>query len=522
MTGQFDEFSEFSYKCHNDFIFFCENVLELKMSEFHKELGRIPTNKANRYVLIVIPVGHLKTTIFTKAYSMWRLLRESRIEIAITSSSERQSMKMLGEIQDELERNPFLKFLIPSDRNSTWNKSELKTSNGNRLYIVPFNSSARGIQPHYLIYDDLLRETDMSMDKIKDSFWGIFFPRGQTNYCQHLMVGTPQSGDDLYAEIEEKEKKGEGWTTIRKPAIYTDANGKWEKPLWPERFSLEELQEIKTNMGEYRFKREYMCDPLSSGSSLFPSELLRWCEDPDLTMNYNTKGTVYMGCDFAISTASTGDYNVYTIVDVISGDYKRKIDIGGVEHEITVKDPIVVKFIDRYRGATWHAQRIKQLWDQYHPIKLICDASSFGSKIIEEIKQYGIAVESQDFSRGPRGDLLIGLRRLIETDDPLTCPPRLVIPTSQKDATYSLTNRLIMELRAMEQSKTKTNIQTFSSSLSHDDMVMSLAMAVKDSFHRRGMLSKMIYTLDDFNLKSETKPIEMAKPVENGIIHIEL
>ena len=496
-----NEVGLFSYSIRQDFLSFCENVLGLELSEFHKEIVKLPINIGNRYILIVLPVGHLKTTLFSKAYAIWRLFREEDFEVALVSSSERQSMKILGEVQNELEINPFLKHLVPDNRNTAWNKSTLTTSNGNKYYIVPFNSSARGIHPNVIIYDDLLRETDVSMDKIKDIFWGVFFPRGQTKYCQHIVIGTPQSGDDLYAEIEEKEKKGEGWITVRKPAIITNENGRWIEPLWKERFTLDELKNIKTNMGEYRFKREYMCNPLSSGASLYPDNLLSACCDPNLSFSYNTKGTVYIGCDFAMSTAASGDYNVYTVVDVINGEYKRKIDLHGVTHEVTVKDPVIIRHIERYRGASGHAERVKQLWDTFHPVKVIADVSNFGGKIIPEIRQYGIAVEGQDFQRGPRNNLLIGLRRLIESDDPILKPPRLVIPTSQKDQTFSITTRLLKELRAMEQTKTRSRVSTFASSLDHDDMVMSLAMAVKDAFQRRALLSKMIFTSDDFEPK---------------------
>ncbi len=487
-----NELGLFSFKIREDFGAFCEHVLGLQLSDFHKELIKLPVNINNRYICIVLPVGHLKTTLFSKAYAMWRLLRESDVKIVLVSSSERQSMKILNEVQTEIETNPFLKHLVPSDRSVAWNKSTITTTNHNKYFIVPFNSSARGIQPHFIIYDDLLRETDISMDKIKDIFWGIFFPRGQTNYCQHIVIGTPQSGDDLYAEIEEKEKKGEGWITVRKPAVEISPEGKWIKPLWKERFTLEELKNIKNNMGEYRFKREYLCNPLSSGSSLYPNNLLASCCDSNLSFTYQTKGTVYIGCDFAISTSSTGDYNVYTVVDVIKGEYKRKIDIKGVEHTVTVKDPVIIRHIERYRGASGHAERIKQLWETYKPVKVICDVSTFGTKIVEDIKQYGIAVESQDFSRASRNDLLIGLRRLIETEDPLLSPPRLVIPTSQKDNTFEVTSRLIKELRSIEQTKTRSGIATFSSNLDHDDMVMSLAMAVKNAFRQRSFLSNFM------------------------------
>lgn len=495
------KFTAFTKKAYDDFVFFCENILDLELSDFHKEIAKLPMKY--RYLCIILPVGHLKTTIFSKAYAMWRLFREQQKEIVLVSSSTQQSMKIFGEVQHEIETNPLLHHLVPEDRSVAWNKSTIVTTNGNKYYIVPFNSSARGIQPHYIIYDDLLRETDISMDKIKDIFWGVFFPRGQTNFCRHIVVGTPQSADDLYAEIEERARKTGEWYVVRKPAVKTDATGRWIEPLWKERFTLEELQQIRENMGDYRFKREYMCDPLASGSSLYPPELLSFCCDDSLAFSYETKGEVYIGCDFAVSTAATGDYNVYTVVDLVKGKYKRTVEIGGVEHEITVEDPVFIRFIDRYRASSGHATRVYQLWERFKPVKVICDISSFGLKIAEEIREKGIAIEAQDFSRGPRNQLLINLRRLIETDDPLRKPPRLVIPTSQKDNTYQVTGRLLKELQSIEEVRTKAGISTFKSSLDHDDMVMSLAMAVKNTFVSRSMLPKVMYTVDELLAKKD-------------------
>lgn len=63
-------------RASNDFIYFCENVVpELfnnqPMSKFHKEIAMLPLK--NKWLCIIVPVGHLKTTIFSKAYCLWRL-----------------------------------------------------------------------------------------------------------------------------------------------------------------------------------------------------------------------------------------------------------------------------------------------------------------------------------------------------------------------------------------------------------------------------------------------------------------
>ena len=418
-------------------------------------------------------------------------------------------MKILSEIQDILELNPYLKRLVPTNREQAWNRTMLTTTNKNKFYVKPFNSSVRGIQPDYLIFDDLLRETDISMEKIKDIFWGPFFTRGITDHARIIVVGTPQTGDDLYAELEERQAQGKGWYVIRRPAVIVNENGSWLKPLWEERFNLEELRLIKDNMGDYRFKREYLCNPLASGSSLFPSELIANCCDNDFTFSYKTQGIVYIGCDFAMSTAATGDYNVFTVVDCIEGKVKRNITIGGVKHEVMVTNPVIIKNITRFRGASGQAPRINQLFMDYRPLRVVCDVSTFGAKIVQEVKEYGIPTEAQDFQRGPRNELLVNLRRLIETEDPINNPPRLIIPTSQVDQTFNLTREMIIELQGIEEAKSDAGILTFKSALAHDDTVMSLAMAVKNIGSRKSMLSNFIFTSDDVSgrrSEEESKP----------------
>lgn len=505
LTSNQQMLTDLQVRATGDFIFFCENIVpELfknqPLSKFHRELALLPLT--HRWLGIIIPVGHLKTTIFSKAYALWRLSRESGIEVCLVSSSIQQSMKILKEIQELFETNEFLKRYVPTDRDVSWNRTNLATTNHNKLYVKPFNSSVRGIHPDYLIFDDLLRETEMSMDKVKDIFWGPFFTRGMTDKARIIVVGTPQTADDLYAELEERMQQKKGWHVVRLPAVITNAQGTWLEPLWRERYSLEELRNIMDNMGEYRFKREYLCNPLASGASLYPAELVANCCDSKFLFSYQTGGTSYIGCDFAMSIASTGDYNVFTVVDCVEGLLKRKITVGGVEHDVVVKNPIIVKNITRYRGASGHAERVKMLYDAYHPAKVICDISTFGAKIVQEIREFGIPTEAQDFQRTSRNELLVNLRRLMETDDPINNPPRLLIPTSQSDQTFNLTRDLILELQGFEQAKSDAGITTFKTSLSHDDTVMSLAMAVKNAGSRRGMMMDFIKTSDDLQPRS--------------------
>lgn len=466
---------EFIGRCRSDFLFFCENVLNLELSSFHREIAALPFT--HRYLCIVLPTGHSKTTLYSIAYPIWRLFREKNFEMCLTSSSVEQSMKILNKVQETLEAEPFFSSILPNNRFDTWNKSILSTSNGNKYYIKPFNSTARGIHPNLIVYDDLLREMDTPMEVIKETFWGIYYPRGQIHNCQHIVVGTPQSVDDLYSDFEKKTE----WTVMRKAAVVENAKGEWVKPLWAERFPLSALRKIREDMGDYRFEREFMCRPKSTGDTLYPMEMLLNCLDEGLEYSYALEGITTIGADFAMSTAASGDFNVFTVVDSLSGkSYTKHTDKG----DITIENPVMIRRIIRFRGNTGHIDNLKSLHNYFPNSRIIADSSGVGAKFVQELRENSISVDAQDFRPENRNMLLMNLRRLIEQN-------RLVIPN--KGELVPLSDRLLKELSSFHSVKTQSGRETWVGSVDHDDMVMSLALAVKDIGSPRKTMQNLFF-----------------------------
>jgi len=456
--------AKFLLDCRNDFSYFCKHVLDYEITNYHRELMALPMQ--HRYLCVVIPTGHSKTWTFSIAYPLWRLFREQSIEICLVSSSLDQSMKIFSQAQYVLETNPFFQTLLPKNRHISWTKSFIKTTNNNQYYIKPFNSTARGIHPHYIIMDDLLREGDMPMDQVKETFWTIFFPRGQIHNCQLIVVGTPQSIEDLYADIERRGK--DNWKVVRKSAIIEDETGKPISVLWKERFSLEKLEGIREQMGDPKFQREYMCKPVSEGELLIPKEMILNAMDYNLEFSEEIIGTVVLGCDFAMSTAKSGDYNAFLVIDDASGTtYTKHTDKGDVE----IKDPVFIRNMIRYRGGIGQTQRIKDLYQRYKALQVVVDNSGVGAKFVQELRDEFLNVDAQDFQPAKRNMLLMNMRRVFEQN-------RLIIPGGE--ASSPMTDILIRELGGFRLNRTKAGHESWKSDLSHDDSVFGLAMAVKN------------------------------------------
>ena len=309
--NKFNIISAITARSNIDFKIICEHVLGNKdLAPFHMEPVKYIYD--SKFILIIWPRGHLKTTIWDEDYLVWRMWKERNIELATVSSALEQSQKTIENIQRLIEDNEFLKDLIPKDKSETWNKSQINTSNGNRLYQKPYNSTSRGMHVDYLVLDDILREEKLSQEQIKEYFWSIFYPTVQTRRGKIIMIGTPMTTKDLFADLS----KMPDVKTIKKACVEVDDKGAWKEPIWPQNFSLEQLNSIKANQGTLVFEREYMCNPLGGGSNIFKNINIgkhKEINKPIPTEEY------YMGVDVAMASGTTRDFTVFSLLG-LDGD----------------------------------------------------------------------------------------------------------------------------------------------------------------------------------------------------------
>jgi hypothetical protein len=225
-----------------------------------------------------------------------------------------------------------------------------------------------------------------------------------------------------------------------------------------------------------------MCRPRSTGDVLFPQEMLLNAIDYDLDFSYEVKGKSYIGADFAMSTKASGDYNVFFVIDDAMGTtHIKKTDKG----EITILNPVFLRWGIRYRGNVGQSEKIERLYENFKATKVIGDNSGAGAKFIKELKEKYLSVDAQDFQPAKRNLLLMSLRTLFEKN-------RIVIPGGS-ESTY-LTDILLRELSGFRSVKNpRTGHESWSSNLSHDDTVMALALAVKSVSNPQKVMDDLIF-----------------------------
>lgn len=304
-----DDKTLFTVRCLSDFKFFVERVIGDEFPNFVNACISALANPKTRELALVWPRGHSKTTTISINFALWYLFKENGFKIAITSSSMTQSQRILEEIQLKISNNAFLRTLEPGNKETTWNKTEMITTNGNYVFAKPFNDTARGEHVDLLICDDILRAEGITQGQIKDYFWGVFYPYTQTRKGRTIVVGTPFTTDDLFVEL-----KAKNWFVLKYQAVIMDDAGNWIGTLWPTRFTIEDLRKTMEMMGGLIFAREYLCNPLAGGSKIFPAELIkRQIKSFELNAPLDNE-SYYLGMDIALSAEKSADFTVFTII----------------------------------------------------------------------------------------------------------------------------------------------------------------------------------------------------------------
>jgi len=448
---------DFLVRCKLDFKFFCEQMLGITdYGGIHPyQLNWFHLIQNNDRVLIRAPSGFSKTTITGVAYPLWVIWNYTNKKILLVSKTIAQSKDaLLMQIRYYIEDNEILRTLIPKDKDKTWSQTQLVTSNKNSIINRPYSENIKGYRGDIIVLDEAASYDDT------DIYFDYVVPRLNPG-GKIILISTPEGVTDLMGVIEVRSK---GKYVIQNcPAIVMGSDGN-PVSIWTERFSYEDLMKKKLEIGEEFFEKNYMCNPQAeSEHAFFSKKAIISCFDYERTFSTEIEGKSYLGCDFAISKGPNADFDAYATIDKIDGFY-------------------IIKKIEIYKGllSPGKKRRINELNEIYHPIRIRVDKTNLGSVMVTELRSDALPITEQEFHPKERTDLLNTLRNIIDSK-------KLIIPRSKDDTqAIRLTNMLYDQLMGFKESKNqKTGNTNIISTAIHDDIVMAIAMAVKEAVLQR-------------------------------------
>ena len=333
----------------NDFYEFSKEVLGWKdlHEPLHKPICDVMQNPKYRKKLLLIPRGHLKSTVVTVGYSLWKIARNPKIRILIANATYEMAVTFLSQIKSHLEKNEkfielFGNMVSKADK---WSENQITVKRPEDYYmkeptITAFGIGGNLVSQHYdlIIGDDLVnRDNIHTPDRIEGV--KIFYKDLQDLVdnpmtSEIVLIGTRWHEGDLYGTIldtdnpERHEYKVYQRTAIEgEYAILKDkASGRYiidgGETIFPGKFTRSGLESLINSKGLSEFSAQYLNDPVPSTDATFKHEF-KYYEPEDLR---GQQMFTYITLDPAFfdprSRIADLDYTVFMVVDVnINNDW---------------------------------------------------------------------------------------------------------------------------------------------------------------------------------------------------------
>lgn len=303
------------YICHKNLYWFYRNYIATDFRE-NLDAPHIETlaayltdltDGAIKRLCVAMPPRHSKSSMITLAYPLWLLSQNPDLNILIVNNSAGLSEKFGIQLREYIRKigpefNIYLSDVKHSSTYIMFTNQEGELQKGS-IRLVGASGSITGQDADYIILDDIYSGFDditpSLLQKKIDWFKTIIEQRIEP-HTKLVILHTRWHSEDLQGYLHEHYP--DDYTFLEFPAIDTDG-----KPLWPERYSIEEYYKKQEAMGERQFQAIYQQTPLDLTSDFFHVEHLIFEDRFD---DYTIARC--RSWDIAASDSTLGDQRDYT------------------------------------------------------------------------------------------------------------------------------------------------------------------------------------------------------------------
>lgn len=262
-----------------------EVIRTIHNAPFHNEAARKVRSTPNLKAVFQWPRGHAKSTHFDIFMPLWLMFQPKRLInfMVIVGKSEDSAIRLLGDIQAELEHNQRIIADFGRQRGSaSWQDGEFKAANGVKFLACGRGQSPRGLRdresrPDYIVIDDLdddeLCRNEKRVHDLTDWVKEALFGSLDVGRGRFIMVGNLISKNSVLFNI------------TKTPGVFVsvikavDRNG---EPVWRGKWTKEEAREYRDFVGYRAWEKEMMHNPIVDGP-IFRSEWIRFKKMPKLS-----------------------------------------------------------------------------------------------------------------------------------------------------------------------------------------------------------------------------------------------
>jgi predicted phage terminase large subunit-like protein len=375
------------------FIKFVEKVWPTFISgAHHKRMADAFERVANgtcKRLIINMPPRHTKSEFASYLLPAWFLGRFPHKKIIQCSNTGELAVgfgrKVRNLVDTETYHEVFPELSLSADSKAAgrWN-----TSKGGDYFAIGVGGTVTGKGADVLIIDDPHSEQEAAMaatnpdvyDKVYE--WYTSGPRQRLQPGGAIVVVmTRWAQRDLTGQVLKSaaQRSGEEWEVIEFPAILPSGN-----PLWPQFWSIEELEALKEELPNSKWQAQYQQNPVGNESAIVKRDWWQWWEEdrpPECEYILQT-------WDTAFEKHQRADYSAGTTWGIFT------------HHKDQSKNIILLNtYKKRVEWVDLKKDVLKE-YNEYEPDGLLIEKKATGAPLIYELRAMGIPVMEYTPSKG--------------------------------------------------------------------------------------------------------------------------
>ena len=382
-------------RCQNSFMGFVRKMWPGFITGRHHKLmaekfERVAKGELKR-LIINMPPRHTKSEFASYLLPAWFLGRSPQKKVIQTSHTAELAVgfgrKVRNLVDSDAYKSVFPGLGLQHDSKAAGRWS---TNSGGEYFAIGVGGAVTGKGADLLIIDDPHSEQEAKLAAGDPSIFDSVYEWYTSGPRQRLQPGgaiiivmTRWSLKDLTGRVIqssiEDSRIGE-WEVIELPAILPSG-----KPLWPEFWSLDELEALRQELPLSKWSAQYQQKPSGEEGALIKREWWKVWE-----------GNNPPPCDFIIQSWDTAftknersDFSACTTWGVFYKDEDQK-------------DANII-LLDAYKERLEFPelkQRAFEMWQEWEPDAFIVEAKAAGAPLIYELRQMGIPVQEFTPTRG--------------------------------------------------------------------------------------------------------------------------
>jgi len=380
--------------CQKRFIKFVERVWPTFISgAHHKRMAeafeRVAEGKLKR-LIINMPPRHTKSEFASYLLPAWFLGKFPHKKVIQTSHTAELAVgfgrKVRNLVDSEAYNEIFPSLSLQSDSKAAgrWN-----TSKGGDYFAIGVGGAVTGKGADLLIIDDPHSEQEAALAAVNPDIYDKVYEWYTSGPRQRLqpngaivIVMTRWSQRDLTGQVlKASALRGvEDWEVIEFPAILPSGNA-----LWPQFWSIEELEALREELPNSKWQAQYQQNPVGNESAIVKRGWWQWWdrEDPPscdyILQTWDTAFEKHSRADYSAGTTwgifypneDRGDPNI-----ILLNVYKKRVEYPDLKRDVL------------------------QEYNYYEPDGVLIEKKASGAPLIYDLRAMGVPVQEYTPSRG--------------------------------------------------------------------------------------------------------------------------